>query len=409
MKVRRELSAREIDQVHESLTRRLGDTSVPTLPQVAMRIVELMGNPNASVKDFTEAIKADQALTGRMLRMANSAAYAQRSPVTKIERAMILIGLEKLKALALGFHLSKVAFEKDDFSFQRIWTQSLYRGLLASKLAERINKEVAGEAFVIAFLADAGLPMMPKLIGSAYRNSVNPDDAPAKQYLAESTTLPYTHVDVAAALCHLWKLPETLSKPIANHHSSPLSMDPKNNGSVLNALAYFAGMIPLDPSGAGAKVTQPVASTARRLFNIDAEELPQLFQEVGEEFDSSRAVFKDILDNSLGIEQIVEQANRQVESLAAADDPETPAEPVETLTFKFNDFSVEMEPAPAPDDAVIVFLTDAAGHRVLSEKLNPHAQDERSIRAALLLDGAPDDQVAGVLAGLRKLADRQAA
>lgn len=407
MKVRRELSAREIEQVQESLTRRLGDTSVPTLPQVAMRIIDLVSNQNSSVADFTEAIRSDQALTGRLLRMSNSAAYGQRTPVTKIERAMVLIGIEKLKALALGFHLSKVAFAEDDFSFQRVWTKSLFRGWLASRLAERLGSDAAGEAFIVGLLSDAGMPMMPKLIGTAYANTVDPADPPAKQYLAESSALPYTHVDVSAALCRMWKLPELLSKPITNHHTPPSSLDPKSSASVLQATGYFVGMMPLDPQGR-ACFTQPVAATARRLFDMSPEDVSTLLGLAAEDFEKCKAVFSHIIDQHLGIEAIVEQASRHLgtgEDPEAEDDAE--AEPTEVLRFHVGDMFIEIE--PGEDHHATVFLTDAAGNRILSEQIDPSTHDERSIRQALLLENAPADQVAQVLQGLSTLAQRKLA
>jgi HD-like signal output (HDOD) protein len=72
---------------------RLGDSSVPTLPEVAVKVVQLVGNPHASLKDFVEVVQNDQALTARLLRTANSALYAQRQPVTQLQRAMVLLGL----------------------------------------------------------------------------------------------------------------------------------------------------------------------------------------------------------------------------------------------------------------------------------------------------------------------------
>lgn len=407
MKVRRELSAREIEQVQESLTKRLGDTSVPTLPQVAMRIIDLVSDPNSSVTNFTEVIRSDQALTGRLLRMANSAAFGQRVPVTKVERAMVLIGIEKLKALALGFHLSKVAFAEGDFSFQRVWTKSLFRGWLASRLAEQLGSEVSGEAFIVGLLSDAGLPMMPSLIGTAYSNTVDPCDPPAKQYLAESMSLAYTHVDVAAALCRMWKLPELLSKPIANHHTPPSGLDPRSPVSVLQATGYFVGMIPLDPQGR-ACFTQPVKGTARRLFDMGSEDVAALLALAAEDFEKCKAVFSHIIDQHLGIEAIVEQASRH---LGVADGPElenaSDADTVEVLRFHVSEMFIEIE--PGENNYATVFLTDAAGNRILSEQIDPSAHDERSIRQALLLENAPAEQVAQILQGLASIAQRKRA
>jgi HD-like signal output (HDOD) protein len=364
-----------------------------------MRIIELVSDQNSSVADFTETIRSDQALTGRLLRMANSAAYGQRTPVTKIERAMVLIGIEKLKALALGFHLSKVAFAEDDFSFQRVWTKSLFRGWLASRLAERLGSEASGEAFIVGLLSDAGLPMMPKLIGAGYANTVDPKDPPAKQYLTESSSLPYTHVDVAAALCRLWKLPDVLSKPITNHHTPPSGLDPKSPASVLQATGYFVGMLPLDPQGR-ACFTQPVAATARRLFDMTSEDVGTLLDLAAEDFEKCKAVFSHIIDQHLGVEAIVEQANRHLGSI---DGPELEddEEPAEVLRFHAGDMFIEIE--PSDEHHVTVFLTDAAGNRILSEQIDPSAHDERSIRQALLLENAPSEQVAQVLQGLASL------
>src|SRR5262245_65395254 len=103
MKPRGELSAREVEELYARLQKRLGDTSVPTLPQVAVRILELIANPNSTIQKFTEVIKTDQALTGRLLRLSNSAQFAQRQPVTRLERAMVLLGMDRLKAMSLGF------------------------------------------------------------------------------------------------------------------------------------------------------------------------------------------------------------------------------------------------------------------------------------------------------------------
>ena len=166
MKPRSELTAREVDELITSLTTRLGDTTVPSLPQVAIKIIDLVGNPDSTIKQFGEVISGDQALTGRLLRMANSAAFAQRKSVSSVERAMVLLGLERLKALALGFHLSKAAAADDSaIGFRSMWTQSLFRGCVAMKITEKIKKENSCEAGVFGFMCYAGVPSMPGLGG----------------------------------------------------------------------------------------------------------------------------------------------------------------------------------------------------------------------------------------------------
>jgi len=117
--------------------------------------------------DFAEVLKTDQALAARLLRMANSAQFGQRQEVTTIDRAAVLIGLDRLKATALGFHLS-MTVSASGAAHRRtyVWTQSLYRACLAFRLAERLDRTVAGEAFIAGLLLDVGVPILPELAGA---------------------------------------------------------------------------------------------------------------------------------------------------------------------------------------------------------------------------------------------------
>ncbi|MBL0926745.1 MAG: HDOD domain-containing protein [Phycisphaerales bacterium] len=400
VKTRQELAAREIEELHKTLARRLGDTSVPTLPQVAVRVLDLVSNPNATINDFTEVIKTDQALTGRLLRVANSSAYAQREAVTKVERAMVLLGMDKLKAFALGFHLSKAAGVEDGpVSTRRMWTQSLFRGWLASHIAARFDKRVSGEAFVVAFMADAGLPMMPGLIGSGYLKTVNPSDPPAKHFLTEFATLPFTHVDVAAALCLMWKLPPVLAKPMCAHHSAPPPVNERDPQSIITAAAYYACAVPLDDQGTYVEKA-PLASVAQKLFNMDSAALAGVLDSAAKDFVACKDMFSHILDKSLSVDAILDRATLHLgvrEDDAAKKDAQS-----RTRRLTIAGFSIEIEPAPGR--GVTAYIADAKGNRLLSEDLSPRSHSEAEVRQLLLLDSATPKEMAEVMDAIRKLA-----
>jgi HD-like signal output (HDOD) protein len=401
VKVRGEMSAREIELTHETLQRRLGDTSIPTLPQVAMKIIELVSDQDATIQDFAEVIKTDQGLTGRLLRMVNSAAFGQRKPVTQIERAMILLGLEKLKAITLGFHLSRAAASDDgDYSFKRLWTQSLYRGWLGLRIAEQINNDISGEAFVVGLMGDAGVPMMPKLVGPTYADTAPIRQTPAKHHQDELQNLPFTHLDLAAVLARMWKLPEILAKPMANHHARPAAMNPKDPASVLNAVAYFICSIPLDTNGE-AEITNSLQTVSERLLGIPAAKMREYVAGAGEDLKACKAMFSHLIDSELAIENILDEANRNLEDemteQPAAAAPSCPATRVEA-----GGFVLEME----ADDAkgVTVFIMDSQGNRLLSEHIDPQKQSESEIRDILMLTDASEDEVQTVMNGISGLA-----
>lgn len=399
MKARKDLSSREVDDLQQNLMRRLGDSSVPTLPEVAVKVIQLVGNPNATLKQFVEVVQNDQALTGRLLRSANSAAFAQRQPVTQLQRAMILLGLDRLKAMALGFHLSQAAAKDDgEFSFKRLWTQSIFRAWAAFRLTEYFDRTITGEAFIVGLMLDAGVPMMPKLIGPEFMKVVNPADLPAKQFQTEMNSFEFTHVDVMGALGKMWKLPPLLTKPMMSHHTSPDAMDPKDPGSILQAVAYFVGTLNLEKLEGQAPTGAAIAA-ARRLFGLSAEELQKAFKNAAADFRSSKEMFTHILDGSLSVEQILNNANHDLAESA----PPAAVEPV-SPTVRFEASGLVLEIEASGSHKVKVFVADAAGKRLLSEEIEPQKRTPEEIKRMLMLDTAPTELVDRVCSEIRRLA-----
>ena len=108
-KGRDQLAANEIVELRSSLAVRLEHVGVQSQPQVALKILDLIRRPDSQLKDYATIVRNDPALSGRLLKLANSAFFAQRKPVTNLDRACLLMGIDRLKAMALGFHLSKAA------------------------------------------------------------------------------------------------------------------------------------------------------------------------------------------------------------------------------------------------------------------------------------------------------------
>lgn len=402
MKVRQELSAREVEQMHEGLMRRLGDSSVPTLPQVAVKIIELMGNPNATINNFADVIKSDQALTGRLLRLANSAMFAQRQPVTQLQRAMVLMGMERLKAMSLGFHLSKaMVADEGPFSLKRLWTQSLFRSWLALHIAETLDKRVSGEAFIVGLLSDAGMTVMTKLLGDEYARAVGPLDPPAKQYLSEFRNLPFTHVDASLVLSKVWKLPAMLARPIAMHHSPAQPATKDDPTSILHAVAYYVGALPLDPDS-GMPAGVPLQELAETLFGLESADMADLFDRTAQTFKGTREMFAHMLAADLSVDRIVETANRHATGHDSEMDDGGATEAEAAGTYKAGGLVFELH--RGPERNVTAYISDESGNRIVQEEIDPRADNEKLIRTKLMLDGVAAEDVRKIMTGIRALA-----
>ena len=150
---------RDASSLEDELGRVFAKAKLPSNPAIAAQILELVNDPNSSAEQFAQAIEADVALAARLLEMANAARFAQRTPATTIQRAVTILGLRRIRMVALGFqlvsHLDRLG--ECSFDLKRFWQQSVLRACLGRQMATNVAPNHAEEAFLIGLLQDCGV------------------------------------------------------------------------------------------------------------------------------------------------------------------------------------------------------------------------------------------------------------
>ena len=139
---------------------------LPTLPTVITQMIGLIDNPQTSARDVSRLISTDQALTAKILKLANSAFYGFPREISTVNHAVVVLGFETVKSLGLSVSvLERFASggSNSQFDRQRFWEHSIGCGVAARMLAARLRYRVPGEAFAAGILHDIG-----KLILSQY-------------------------------------------------------------------------------------------------------------------------------------------------------------------------------------------------------------------------------------------------
>ena len=242
------LTATQLEELYERLDRQLDDVGIESQPEVAAQILEIISDPDAGMKDFADIIKTDPGLSARLLRLANSAYFAQRDPVTQLERACVILGLSRLRAVSLGFSLGRASSDPTSEIARSVWGASLFRACLATKVAERACPHLSAEAFVIGLMADCGVSLAHMLLGDRYEALISDPHPPATIFDREFKELEYTHVDVAAVLMRRWNIPDLIAKPIAWHHTLP-NNDSREPVHALHRVAFYVGQVGLNTDG----------------------------------------------------------------------------------------------------------------------------------------------------------------
>jgi HD-like signal output (HDOD) protein len=403
MKARAALTASEVESLWQTLERRLDDAGLPTQPEVASKVLSLVSDPGSTIRAFADIIRTDAALSGRLLRFANSAFFAQRQPVTNLERACVLLGLERLKAVSLGFSLCRAAAsDQGQVLSRRVWGESVYRGCLAAELAREMCPAYAPEAFVIGLLVDSGIPIAFRLLGSPYRALLEANPNPAALFQAESAALPFTHVDIATALARRWRLPEMLSRPIQRHHTTPKALGRENAVQQLHRVSYYAGAVEL-----GAEHTPeepaPAPAIARRVLGIDQDQLTVVVRRATLEYTAIFEVFREFADRVGGPEEIAARVHRQLVGVTDRMIMGQLAKAAPSSGY-FDVAGHRVEVEVDQGGRAVAYLADDTGRRLLAYAFKPGEQTARGVLDGLGLESAESDEADHLETYLRSIA-----
>ena len=207
-----------------SLDAILSSDRMPSLPEVAARVVEIARNPDPEFDQLINTIRMDPAIAGRILKTANSALLGMRTRAPSIEVAVPRLGTTMVRTLILSFCVAELqnrnSFDLRPF-YQRIWRESLMQAAAAEGLAERQNGKVdSANWFLAALMQDIGRLALLHTCGEEYVQNVLDVDDDRSQRQREQDWLGFTHVDVSLGLCRRWNLDPEMIEAIGIHHAS---------------------------------------------------------------------------------------------------------------------------------------------------------------------------------------------
>jgi len=195
---------------------------LPALPAVAMEVVELVDNPRTSASKLGKVISTDQALTAKVLKIANSPFYGFPRKISTIDFAIIVLGYDALKEIVISISLISSLQKKSDglFDAKGFWDHAIATGVLARRLARDLGYRVTEEVFVGGLLHDMGVSVLHRYFKSEYRRIVEIARESELTFLeAEESVLSVTHADVGGWLAERWNLPRHLVEAISLHHT----------------------------------------------------------------------------------------------------------------------------------------------------------------------------------------------
>jgi diguanylate cyclase (GGDEF)-like protein len=305
------------EDLTQELNRLIRDQiNLPSPPAIAVRILETVQNKDSSMKDLEKIISADPALTGKMLRIANSTFYSLPSEITNVSRALSILGTNVIKNIALSFVIAGNMHGKGDpyFDFEYFWRRAV-TAAVAAKMVMALLEAKDEDIFVTGLLKDLGVLTMYLTKGQDYAQTLQECRAAKGTGLVnfEQEKYHYDHQQLGYILLQSWDIPETIITPILYHHDPAKAPEQyRLAASVLN-VANLLSIIYSDlDTNHNVKLLEAKMS---EFFDIPAEKTRTLIDEVAQNSVDILKIFELDPGQMKPYSQMLQEANDELSKL----------------------------------------------------------------------------------------------
>ncbi len=217
------------EQREQSVASALKEIShIATLPEVTLKIIDLVEDPSSSAQDLHVVISNDPALCSRILKVVNSSFYGLPGQIASINRAIVMLGLNAVKNIAIAASLAKL-FRGGEltpfFSAKELWDHSNAVAIAAKMISDRLGMGLGDEAYLAGLIHDIGIMVemqydRSSLIDAIDRCNVDASGKPSVSLMdTEEEVFGANHQDFGKGLCEKWKFPAPFIAAAGFHHN----------------------------------------------------------------------------------------------------------------------------------------------------------------------------------------------
>lgn len=268
-----------------------GSLELASLPEVVMRTIDLINDPDTSAAEIGQVIGEDPGLTARLLKIVNSPFYGFPSRIDTVSRAITVIGTLELLDLILATSVVKTfrGIPSELVDMDSFWQHSLYTGVIARILAGRMRAPSTERYFIAGLLHDIGSLAMYKLLPEECATTLRRARIELTPlHIIEQEVLGFDHGEVGGELMRAWHLPEGLVEAIRFHHQ-PLQAQ---TNPLETALVHLADVIAcaIHDSASETGRVPPMESGAWELTGLSIDIMEDVIDEADRQFEDARAV-----------------------------------------------------------------------------------------------------------------------
>ncbi|MBU0486151.1 MAG: HDOD domain-containing protein [Proteobacteria bacterium] len=266
---------------------------IPSFPKVAMRVMEMMDNPEVRAKELAEVIKYDQAITANILKICNAAYFGLPRQVSSLDEALVVIGHDILKDIIITcssarFYKGAVG-EGYQLGQGDLWKHSVATAIMSRMLALRFADVDTGSAFTTGLLHDIGKRVLSSFVADDFQrimDRVFEEECTFSE--AEQDYLGITHAELGGMILEKWNFSPEMIEAVRQHHDHDVL-----SKSHLSAVIGLANSLVISIGiGVGADgLANKVQGEALARLGIKEKEMDKMLVDLDTEMDKAEELF----------------------------------------------------------------------------------------------------------------------
>jgi putative nucleotidyltransferase with HDIG domain len=223
---------------------------IPTLPNIVIKVNEMLQDDDTSIKKLSKVIEKDQSIVTKILTLVNSTFYGFRSRIKNISHAVIVLGFNTIRNAVVSVSIIKTfSGEKtfEGFDIRDFWKHSVGVAVTSMHLAERTRLDSPDDCFVAGLLHDIGKVVLSQHFTEPFGlvwKSVKEDGL--SFFEAEQKLLPVNHAQIGGHLAKKWQFPVSLIDTITYHHAIRKSVSNPSQLTIVHTADTIANNYEID-------------------------------------------------------------------------------------------------------------------------------------------------------------------
>jgi len=256
-------------------------SKLPSLPQTLIELIDKCNSKDRNLKDIGKVVARDVSISVRILQLANSAFIGARNKFTDIEQAVIYLGVDTVRNLAISVSVHETFTDIDKSGVLNIgafWYHSFLTAVLAKKLSQEVRYPDQAKAYLTGLLHDVGKLLLFTSFPDTYPSMLEQESNGDMLPILERGNLQVTHPEASSLLVSQWGLEQSITDAVYSHHEDETELEGHDTLTKLLFIANrFSNALLLDQS--------PDGESSEKLLGIAPENIPAIIQESKEEVD----------------------------------------------------------------------------------------------------------------------------